>query len=84
MTVHFTVKGRVATVRIDRPDVLNALDRPTLEAIRDSFRAASADHAVGVVVLTGTGNRAFCTGADMSVGGAGKSGTGWNPLLTYH
>jgi enoyl-CoA hydratase/carnithine racemase len=65
VTVHYTVKGRVATVRIDRPDVLNALDRPTLEGIRDSFKAASADHAVGVVVLTGTGDRAFCTGADL-------------------
>ncbi len=65
MTVHYTVDGRVATVRIDRPEVLNALDRPTLEALRDSFRRASADHAVGVVVLTGTGDRAFCTGADL-------------------
>ena len=65
MTVHYTVKGRVATVRIDRPEVLNALNRPTLEALRDSFRKASADHAVGVVVLTGTGDRAFCTGADL-------------------
>ena len=65
MTVHYTVDGRIATVRIDRPEVLNALNRPTLEAIRDGFRQASADHAVGVVVLTGTGNRAFCTGADL-------------------
>lgn len=65
MTVHYTVDGAVATVRIDRPEVLNALNRPTLEQIRDSFRRASADHAVGVVVLTGTGDRAFCTGADL-------------------
>lgn len=65
MTVHYDVKGGVATVRIDRPEVLNALNRPTLEAIRDSFRRASADHSVGVVVLTGTGERAFCTGADL-------------------
>jgi enoyl-CoA hydratase/carnithine racemase len=65
MTVHYTVENRVATVRIDRPEVLNALDRPTLEGLRDSFRQASADHSVGVVVLTGTGDRAFCTGADL-------------------
>jgi enoyl-CoA hydratase/carnithine racemase len=65
MTVHYDVAERVATVRIDRPEVLNALNRPTLEALRDSFRQASADHAVGVVVLTGTGDRAFCTGADL-------------------
>jgi enoyl-CoA hydratase/carnithine racemase len=65
MTVHYSVEGRRATVRIDRPDVLNALDRPALEGIRDSMRKASADDHVGVVVLTGTGERAFCTGADL-------------------
>jgi enoyl-CoA hydratase/carnithine racemase len=65
VTVHYAVEGGVATVRIDRPEVLNALNRATLEAIRDSFRRASADHAVGAVVLTGTGERAFCTGADL-------------------
>lgn len=66
MTVHYAVEAGRATVRMDRPDVLNALDRPTLEALRDRFREASADHSVGVVVLTGTGERAFCTGADLA------------------
>ena len=65
MTVHYAVDRGRATVRLDRPEVLNALDRPTLEALRDRFREASADHSVGVVVLTGTGERAFCTGADL-------------------
>ncbi|MDX6234936.1 MAG: (E)-benzylidenesuccinyl-CoA hydratase, partial [Nocardioidaceae bacterium] len=65
MTVHYDVEGRVATVRLDRPDVFNALNRETLVAIRDSFVRASADHGVGVVVLTGTGDRAFSTGADL-------------------
>jgi enoyl-CoA hydratase/carnithine racemase len=65
VTVHYEVAGRVATVRIDRPEVFNALNRPTLEGLRDSFRKASADHHVGVVVLTGTGDRAFSTGADL-------------------
>jgi len=65
MTVHYDVEGRVATVRLDRPDVFNALNRETLVAIRESFVKASADHHVGVVVLTGTGERAFSTGADL-------------------
>lgn len=65
MTVHYSVDAGRATVRLDRPEVLNALNRETLEAIRDYFREASADHSVGVVVLTGTGDRAFCTGADL-------------------
>jgi len=65
VTVEYSVKDRVATVRLNRPEVFNALNRETLESIRDSFRAASADHSVGVVVLTGTGDKAFCTGADL-------------------
>ncbi len=65
MTVHYDVSGGVATVRLDRPEVFNALNRETLEGIRDSFVKASADHGVGVVVLTGTGDRAFSTGADL-------------------
>jgi enoyl-CoA hydratase/carnithine racemase len=66
MTVHYRVADRRATVTIDRPDVLNALDRPTLDGIRDRFAEASADPAVGVVVLTGAGDRAFSTGADLA------------------
>jgi enoyl-CoA hydratase/carnithine racemase len=65
MTVHYDVEGGVATVRLDRPEVFNALNRETLIAIRDAFVHASADHGVGVVVLTGTGERAFSTGADL-------------------
>jgi len=66
MSVHYEVEGRRATVRLDRPDVLNALDRPTLEQLALCFRQAAADDRVGVVVLTGTGERAFCTGADLA------------------
>jgi enoyl-CoA hydratase/carnithine racemase len=65
MTVHFDVDGRRATVRIDRPDVLNALDRATLDGIADAFSRIASDPGIGVVVLTGTGDRAFCTGADL-------------------
>jgi enoyl-CoA hydratase/carnithine racemase len=65
VSVRYDVEGRVATVTIDRPDVLNALDRSTLETLRDAFRRASADHHVGVAVLTGAGDRAFSTGADL-------------------
>jgi enoyl-CoA hydratase/carnithine racemase len=66
MTVHYRVEGGRATVTIDRQDVLNALDRPTLDAVRDRFGEASLDPAVGVVVLTGAGERAFSTGADLA------------------
>ncbi|HEY6607656.1 MAG TPA: enoyl-CoA hydratase-related protein [Candidatus Limnocylindria bacterium] len=55
----------VATLTIDRPEVLNALDLPTLTEMAAAFQQASWDDAVAVVVVTGSGDRAFCTGADL-------------------
>ncbi len=66
MTVHYDVVGRRATVRLDRPQVLNALDRPTLDAVAHHLRQAAVDDRVGVVVITGTGDKAFSTGADLA------------------
>lgn len=59
------IDAAVATVTIDRPDVLNALDFPTLKELSRAFEQASWDDAVAVVVITGAGDRAFCTGADL-------------------
>ncbi len=55
----------VATVTIDRPDVLNAFDFRTLRELGRAFEDASWDEAVSAVVITGAGERAFCTGADL-------------------
>jgi enoyl-CoA hydratase/carnithine racemase len=55
----------VATVAIQRPDVLNALDFPTMRELARAFEQASWDDSVAVVVVTGAGDRAFCTGADL-------------------
>ena len=55
----------VATVTIERPEVLNALDLPTLTEMSAAFQQASWDDSVAVVVVTGAGERAFCTGADL-------------------
>ena len=55
----------VATVAIDRPDVLNCFDFLTLRELARAFEDASWDEAIAVVVVTGTGERAFCTGADL-------------------
>ena len=73
MPVHFTVADHVATVTIDRPEVLNAVDAATDRELNRIFDAIEANRSVRVVVLTGAGDRAFCTGADMK-GGSGKSG----------
>ena len=55
----------VAVVTIDRPEVLNALDRETLLALRDALRGLAVDQDVHAVVLTGAGDRAFAAGADI-------------------
>ena len=57
----------VLTLTLDRPDVHNALDWETREALIAELEAASADLNVRAVVLTGSGTRAFCTGADLRV-----------------
>ncbi len=59
-------KGRQrATVVINRPEVLNPLDFQTLREMSRAFEDAAWDDAVGVLVLTGAGDGAFCTGADL-------------------
>ncbi len=61
---HARLRGR-ATVTINRPDVLNAFDFQTLREMATAFEDASWDDDIGVLVLTGAGDRAFCTGADL-------------------
>ena len=73
MSVLFTILDHVATVTLDRPDRLNAVDQATEAELIRIWEAIEADRDVRVVVLTGAGERAFCTGADMK-GGSGSSG----------
>jgi enoyl-CoA hydratase/carnithine racemase len=54
-----------ATITINRPGVHNALNFETLRELGRAFEDASWDDEVGVIVLTGAGTKAFCTGADM-------------------
>jgi enoyl-CoA hydratase/carnithine racemase len=61
----YSKRDGVATVTINRPEVLNATNFPTLKEMSRAFEDASYDDAVGVLVLTGAGERAFCTGADL-------------------
>ena len=57
-------EGGVATLRINRPEAFNALDRTTKEALVATLRAVAEDDSVRVVVLTGTG-KSFCAGEDL-------------------
>ena len=64
MAVHYSVEGAVAVVTIDRPEVRNAVDRPTALALKAHFEAFEADDSLYVAVLTGS-NGVFCSGADL-------------------
>jgi len=57
--------GVVATITIDRPDKLNALDPAMLTALDLTLAEIDRDPALRVVVLTGAGEKAFCVGADI-------------------
>lgn len=63
--VRYEKSPPVARVTINRPQVLNALNFTALREMSRAFEDASWDDAIAVVVLTGTGERAFCTGADL-------------------
>ena len=63
--IRYRKEGWVATVTIDRPDAYNAYTAATLAELAEAFRDASRDDHVAVVVLTGAGETAFCTGGDV-------------------
>ncbi|MDR6294496.1 crotonobetainyl-CoA hydratase [Inquilinus ginsengisoli] len=73
MTVRFAVEGEIARVTLDRPDRMNAVDRATEQELIRIWETIERDRAIRAVVLTGAGDRAFCTGADMK-DGSGVSG----------
>ncbi|MDQ3040642.1 MAG: enoyl-CoA hydratase-related protein, partial [Pseudomonadota bacterium] len=56
----------VRTIRVNRPEKLNALNAACIEALDDAFADAGTDAGVRVVVLTGSGPKAFVAGADIS------------------
>ena len=62
----YEVRNAIAFITFNRPKVLNALNRRTVEELRDALIAARDDAAVRVVILTGAGEKSFVAGADIS------------------
>ena len=62
----FEKKDGIAYVTFNRPKVLNALNRQTVEELRDALVDARDDSSVRVVILTGAGEKSFVAGADIS------------------
>ena len=73
MPIHCAIRDHVARVTIDRPEVLNAVDAAAEQELNAIWQRIEQDRDVRAVVLTGAGDRAFSTGADMK-GGSGVSG----------
>ena len=64
--VVYEKKGAIAYVTVNRPKVMNALNKATWADLRAAFEDARDDAAVRGVILTGAGNKAFIAGADIS------------------
>jgi len=65
MLVLTEVRNQIAYITINRPQQLNALNKDTIEALHHGLDTADADPAVGVIILTGSGEKAFVAGADI-------------------
>lgn len=63
--VLYDVSDGLATITINRPDAMNAMNTEAKVALRDAARAAAADDAARAVLLTASGTRAFCVGQDL-------------------
>jgi enoyl-CoA hydratase len=83
VTVTYQTDGPVAIVTINRPEVRNAVNRPTAAGLAAAFRRFDADDALAVAILTGAGGY-FCAGADLkavsSGGGNRTADTGDGPM----
>jgi enoyl-CoA hydratase/carnithine racemase len=72
-TLRYDVADRVATLTLNRPDRLNAVNATSIRELVAAFDAADGDDDVRAVIVTGAG-RAFCAGADLGPGGATFAG----------
>lgn len=69
--IKYEIYGGIAKITINRPEVRNAFRPLTVMEMMDAFAAAREDRSVGVVILTGQGTEAFCSGGDQKVRGDG-------------
>ncbi|MEO6235419.1 MAG: enoyl-CoA hydratase-related protein [Vicinamibacterales bacterium] len=66
MSIKVDVSDSIATLTIDRPEVKNALDLATVDAIREALRPLEREAGIGVLIITGAGEAAFVSGADIN------------------
>src|SRR6202451_766157 len=66
--VYETAEG-IAKITINRPEVRNAFRPTTLFELSNAFNVARDDPGIGVIILTGAGDKAFCSGGDQKIRG---------------
>lgn len=66
-TIIYEVEENIAIIRFNRPQVLNAINRTVVEELRDAVENVTADKSIRVLILTGAGDRAFISGADIAL-----------------
>lgn len=67
--IRYETLGGIAKITINRPEVRNAFRPTTLFELSDAFEKARDDQAIGVIILTGEGTEAFCSGGDQRIRG---------------
>jgi E-phenylitaconyl-CoA hydratase len=65
MSVQVTVNDYVALVKLNRPEAMNSIDPSMRSLLRDTWHSLGANDAVRAIIITGEGERAFCTGSDL-------------------
>ena len=81
--VEYEVRGRIATITMNRPEKLNAMNREMLEGLWEAFTNLRDDPEVWLGIVTGTG-RAFSVGHDLEeMGGGGKTSAGSTDELYF-
>ena len=74
MAIIFERADGIATITLNRPEAMNAMDPQTYTEITEAFAEIDADRDVAVGIVTGAGDRAFTAGADLKLMHAGPDG----------
>ena len=61
-----STENNIATITINRPTKLNALNKATIQELHSAFEAAEKNETIRVIILTGSGEKAFVAGADIA------------------
>lgn len=65
MALGFEVRDHIATITLNRPEAMNSIDPETRAELREAWTRVGTDPAIRVAIITGAGDRAFCTGSDL-------------------